>query len=615
MIRREVESVKDEEESQKEDSKSNELEDVDAAPMPQLRCSAINTVIPVKKKKNTKEDDELEEIKQGIRTLTPNYYKSIFFETNALDNMQMFTNQIESIIKDAKENILDKSVAGFLICANMDVSRYQRVDWLVYLNSFARLTEEQKQRCADLYQNFVDLLSQYKNDPEHEHFKNVSMLFQCMSYFQRRMIETKHDGIKNKLNNNLCKHVNKNNSLFNDVKRIYSSVMSIRSDLFHNLEEIKSNIDDQKTIEETVYYPLYLLFKNIPINMFDAPVALENNNKDTNYVIALKHMLANCMSNEDTFYNILKRIDTNILKTLTNLGELQEKFSEASDLKLNWVSFCDLITIISKEYMKQQIEDKNGKIEITNNEALKFCRDNGISKKLVSEVKTCLEYQVPYNRILIAYKWFLDSIKETSSKNILDNNIMFEMMAMSPVYDNVLLQNVVNKNSPWLGYYFDPIRMAQQQRELLVRKRNRLSRWRLLRRHGLQQKIDFLDRELRKVLPNYRTQEARNQLRGQQIANNAQLHQPPQIEANTNKRALNNNFIYSSHEHTKNNEALRQLLQENTDQKQQQPNNNDLYGQIEKNILNDNSNLLMAKNYQDYIDNITLTGCCSSYAY
>ena len=628
------ESVKDEEEYESQEESVHEDQknenDQDAAPAILRRNTIRTTTIktgtqenknkdnkPSEKKENT-EQKELEEIKKKIKKSRPNFYNSFFLK--GTDNIQSFTKQIERIIEDTKDDKLDQSVAGFLICANMDVFRYQRVDYLVYLNKFAELSEQQKQKFADFYTQFTEILSKDNGYTEHERLQNVSMLVQCLVlYYQEMAKDEKKDKFKNSLIDFLTDNVSEDNSLFMDVKEIYDSTMKLSNEIFNNYNKnIDDYIDNSETIKKNVYYPLYLLFNNIPIEMFDALVALKNNNENTQEMITLARMLDNGMSDKDTFYKILKRIDTKILKTLTNIDELRKKIPNTSFPELNWRSFRDLIAIISKEYIKQKIETTIGKKEITNDDALKFCRENGISTKLVQAVKTCLEYQVPHNKILNAYKMLLDTIEKTPRDQLfkftlldkLNNhsNIIFEMMAMSPVHDDNLLESVENENGPWSLYYFDPIGLAQLQKEFLEKKRNRLSIWHPLRRHGLQKKIDFLNRELEKVPEGLLTQEARNELRSQQNANNGPQRQLPQAETNTGQQTLNNlNSAQNA-----NNEPRRLLPQRETNTNQQQQ--SILYNNRENRPIF-NSNLLMARSYQEYLENINFTGCCSSYAY
>lgn len=241
------------------------------------------------------------------------------------------------------------------------------------------------------------------------------------------------------------------------------------------------------------------------------------------------------------------------------ISKLELLYAVYTDKDNNEEVFYDFTREFLEGFIKYKIAviEKNKRNDIKDEEVKQFCRDNGISLKATSAIKTCLEYQVPHNVILNTYDKYLDEI-ESVKKAIQDkpkyygslslaldvNNIHSSYFkdleknnqeipkkllqidndelvtrAITQCYidrteknnddiytktkrDNILLNkhhilsNIKNKQNTFHQISFDARQMATSQSNLLHKKYNRLSVFRFLRRHGLAQANLYIAKEL-----------------------------------------------------------------------------------------------------------------------
>ena len=187
--------------------------------------------------------------------------------------------------------------------------------------------------------------------------------------------------------------------------------------------------------------------------------------------------------------------------------------------------------------IERENEIKNNTIIKNRNDAEDFCRDNGISTKFVDAICDLANSGKNELNILQAYNKTEESIKAMGISN--------------KTKEMELIKWILQDHANSLNNDFDASEFCKQQCIALTAKKQRLSCWHFIRRSRLQDKIDFLYKELNK--------------------NNQE----------DEKQSKNHVNFYSR----------------------------------KNNVNNNNSNLLNAKTYQAYKDAINITGCCGSRIY
>ena len=141
------------------------------------------------------------------------------------------------------------------------------------------------------------------------------------------------------------------------------------------------------------------------------------------------------------------------------------------------------IKIERKKEIKRENEIKNNTTIKNRNDAEDFCRDNGISTKFVDEIYNLAKAGKNELNILQAYNKTEKSIKEMGISN--------KTKEINEVIKDALQENALRLNDD-----FDASKFCEQQCIALTTKKQRLSCWCFIRRSRLQDKIDFLKKEL-----------------------------------------------------------------------------------------------------------------------